>query len=355
MFLGNQVAADDPRLTAVYDNFRQNLVDICGIARRAGAGVILSTVAVNLRDCPPFASQHRPDLSPEELTEWTSIYQAGVDLESRSRWGEALKKYEAAARIDDRFAELQFRLGRCLAADGAAQPRPANGLSWPATWTRCGSGPTPGSTRSSARWRQRKRPSAFVGWMRNRRWPTAIWRPTASRARNLFYEHVHLKFDGNYLLARTVMEQVEAALPQLAASRKAEAVLSREQCAESLVLTPWDEYQMVRAMTEVMTRPPFNSQLDHAVRVASLRERSGKLRRLAMTPQALEAAYERYEAALEKSPDDWDCTAALGRWRWRAATRGWPPSSSRIVLKKMPWDPAIYIDLGEWRRQRQDR
>ncbi len=35
MFLNNPVAADDPRLTAVYDNFRRNLTDICGIARRA--------------------------------------------------------------------------------------------------------------------------------------------------------------------------------------------------------------------------------------------------------------------------------------------------------------------------------
>ena len=34
MFLNNPVTADDPRLTAVYDNFRRNLADICGIARR---------------------------------------------------------------------------------------------------------------------------------------------------------------------------------------------------------------------------------------------------------------------------------------------------------------------------------
>ena len=34
--MGNQVAADDPRLAAVYDNFRQNLIDICAVARRPG-------------------------------------------------------------------------------------------------------------------------------------------------------------------------------------------------------------------------------------------------------------------------------------------------------------------------------
>ncbi len=33
MFLNNTVAADDPRLTAVYDNYRRNLTDICRLAR----------------------------------------------------------------------------------------------------------------------------------------------------------------------------------------------------------------------------------------------------------------------------------------------------------------------------------
>lgn len=48
MFLDNPVAADDPCLPAVYENYWRNLADICGIARGAGAEVVLSTVAVNL-------------------------------------------------------------------------------------------------------------------------------------------------------------------------------------------------------------------------------------------------------------------------------------------------------------------
>ena len=52
MFLGNEVTADDPRLTRVYDNFRSNLTDICARARRAGIAVILSTVAVNSQRLP---------------------------------------------------------------------------------------------------------------------------------------------------------------------------------------------------------------------------------------------------------------------------------------------------------------
>jgi len=55
MFRDRQVSADDDRLDAVYDGFQANLNRIIAAARKAGASVILSTVAVNLRDCAPFA------------------------------------------------------------------------------------------------------------------------------------------------------------------------------------------------------------------------------------------------------------------------------------------------------------
>ncbi len=118
MFTNNRVAADDPRLLAVYDSYRQNLTDICGIARRAKAAVILSNVAVNLRDCPPFASAHRAGLTPAQLAEWENLYKAGEALVATNRPAEALEPYAAAAKIDDRFADLQFRMGECLFKTG---------------------------------------------------------------------------------------------------------------------------------------------------------------------------------------------------------------------------------------------
>jgi hypothetical protein len=121
MFLDNPIAADDPRMTTVYGNFKRNLNDICRIGRDAGTGIILSTVAVNLRDCPPFASKHRVDLSVEDLQKWESIYRAGVELEAAKQWQDALVKYESAAKMDSHFAELQFRMGRCYEAEGLYQ------------------------------------------------------------------------------------------------------------------------------------------------------------------------------------------------------------------------------------------
>ncbi|KKL83913.1 hypothetical protein LCGC14_1969950, partial [marine sediment metagenome] len=56
MFLEQQVGPDDPKLSAVRANFRRNLEDICDAGTGAGAKVVLATVAVNLKDCAPFAS-----------------------------------------------------------------------------------------------------------------------------------------------------------------------------------------------------------------------------------------------------------------------------------------------------------
>lgn len=63
MFLQQQVRQDDPKMKAVYHHFEQNLTDIIRAGTRSGTRVIVSTVGGNLRDCAPFASLHRPDLS----------------------------------------------------------------------------------------------------------------------------------------------------------------------------------------------------------------------------------------------------------------------------------------------------
>jgi hypothetical protein len=66
-FLDHRLARDDPRRQPVYDHFRANLRDICRAGRAAGARVLLCTVGVNLHDCPPLASLHRPDLSASDM------------------------------------------------------------------------------------------------------------------------------------------------------------------------------------------------------------------------------------------------------------------------------------------------
>jgi len=117
-FRRRRLAADDPRRQAVYGNLRANLEDICGAARRAGAKVIVSTMAANLQDFPPLASLHRANLAPAELAAWESAWAQATNAEARGQSAAALTNYLDAARLDDRFAELRFRLARRALAAG---------------------------------------------------------------------------------------------------------------------------------------------------------------------------------------------------------------------------------------------
>src|SRR6185436_9393151 len=56
LFLENRLAPDDPAREAVYHNFRANLADILRAGESAHVPIVLSTVAVNLKDFSPLAS-----------------------------------------------------------------------------------------------------------------------------------------------------------------------------------------------------------------------------------------------------------------------------------------------------------
>ncbi len=346
MFLNNPVTADDPRLAAVYDNFRRNLTDICRLARRGHAAVVLSTVAVNLRDCPPLASLHRADLTPEELTQWESLYKAGGALEAGNRWQEAIQQYEAAAKIDDRFAELQYRIGRCLmeavrSAEAAGRFELARDL-------------------DVLRFRADSHINAIIREVAAEQAAAGVRLADAQRALaqsdadakgisagDLFYEHVHLTFAGNYLLARAVFEQVTAALPQLAAVERHGTIPSRQRCADLLALTPWDEYQLAGKMAGMTSRAPFTNQLDHGLRQAAVLERLEELRRLASTPEAMQAAWKTYEAALAKGPDDWSLHGHFGALALAGGRADVAVEHLRIALGKIPWDAPLHHALGD--------
>lgn len=312
MFLNNEVAGDAPRLAAVYDNYRHNLADICTEARSAGVPVVLSTLAVNTRDCPPFASLHRADLTPEQKAKWESCYAEGSRLEAAGRFAEALDRYEAAAQVDSRFAELHYRTARCLAkTDRAADAnrRFAQACDLDALRFRADSHINKivrevAAAQEAAGVRLADAEGAFDAAGQDGK--------DVRAAAPLFYEHVHMTFAGNYLLAETVLEQTRRALPQL---NKVEPrpLPSQERCAQLLALTPWDEYQMAADMAQMTAKPPFTRQLDHKERQAAARQRAAELRLRASTPETNEAAWKTYEAAIAQTPDDWSLHLRFGR------------------------------------------
>jgi len=345
MFTNNMVTAEDPRLVSVYENYRRNLADICNLARRAGAGVVLSTVVVNLRDCPPLASRHRLQLRTVDLNEWEALYKAGVELETNGRWLEAIDRYNAAAGIDDRFAELMFRIGRCLMkTDRSIEAKKYFELA---------------RDLDVLRFRADSRINAIVREVAGEQKDTGVRLVDAEQklaqgdqdspgvpGRTLFYEHVHLTFDGDYLLARAVLDKVSESLPQLAAFKKSGDIPSRQRCAELLALTPWDEYQMADYMVDMTAQKIFSNQLDHDIRQAEAIQKRDSLRKLASAPQTIKSAWQTYEAALARTPDDWILHARFGGLAVQFGRPDVAIKHLRIAIQAMPGDARSHNDLG---------
>jgi tetratricopeptide (TPR) repeat protein len=307
MFVGQQVRADDPRLPATYGHFRRNLQDLCRIGAGAGAKTVLCTIGTNLRDCPPFASLHRPDLTQEQQKGWDTIYKQGVEAESQGKGAEATAFYLQAAQIDDSYAELQFRLGRCYqlagdyenARDRYVRARDLDTL----------------------RFRADTQVNGVIRDVADQTKPQGIHLASVAEAldansphglsgEELFYEHVHLTFEGNYVVAKTVLGQVE---PIIAGKfgDKAEArgtVPTQQQCAERLAYNDWSQQETLGVIVhQFLAKAPFTNQLHHKEQVERLSQQL-KMMEAALTP--LKGIGQQYLAAVEKAPDDcrlrWD-------------------------------------------------
>ena len=345
MFLNNPVAADDPRLLAVYENYRRNLTDICGIARNAGAGIVLSTVAVNLRDCPPLASQHRSNLTGDDLAKWNLLYKAADLLESSNRWPEAVEQYELAANIDDRFAELQFRLGQSLfKTDRFVEARSRLELARDLDILRFRAD---SNINPIIREVARAQKSAGVGFVDVEQ-TLAESDPDSHGipGEEIFYEHVHFNFDGNYLLARAILDQVCKCLPQLASLHKQVGIPSKQQCAKFLARTSWEEFRLADDMLKMTARPPFTNQLHHEIRQAVARQRRDELYKVSATREELQTAMKTYQAALAKAPADPSLHRLIGQWAMKCGMPKVALAHLQIAVRTRPGDVWIQCDLG---------
>ena len=294
MFVGNRVAADDPRLASVYDNFRANLSDICRVARGAGAKVIVSTVVTNLKDCPPFASVHRAGLSDAEKARWDKLYAEGTGLAGSGDHEQAVGRYLAAAKIDDRFAELHFRLAHSLMAlEHFARAREHFVLA---------------RDLDALRFRADTRINDIIRQVAGGRQAEGVYLVDAERTVakdqmpgfELLYEHVHLTFEGKYAVAAAIFERAAQVLPKDLRGPVAgdPAPPSLQRCAELVMFTLADRAVDAMEIAKVLKGPPFSAE-QHA-RVMDLHLRLRKQ----LPPDRLAPIAERYRKVLAARPDD---------------------------------------------------
>jgi tetratricopeptide (TPR) repeat protein len=343
MFLNQQLREEDPRLTAVYDHFARNLDDLLRLAARARAQVLLSTVVSNLKDCPPFASLHRADLSAAALADWTKLWQTATNHEAAQQFPAALAAYQAAARLDDRFAELHFRVGRCHWALGQhAEARRSFERARDLDTLRFRA-----DTRINDILRRAAQQRADGGVRLVDAVETfARHSPHGVPGEELLYEHVHPNFDGQYLLARTFAEAIAPLLPpRIAAAATRAPLLTSEECARRLACTDWDRYQVVDEVFKRLQLPPFTSQLDHAARSERLNKWRSALEP-ALRPEGVDRALAIYRQALALAPEDWVLHANFARLLQESAELRGAEEHWRRVIELVPHNCEPYYHLA---------
>jgi tetratricopeptide (TPR) repeat protein len=344
MFLDQQVPADDPRMNAVYDHFKRNLADIIRTGQRNGASMVVSTVAVNLKDCAPFASVHRPGLSEPDKSKWESLYQLGTKAEAAGEEQEAKEQFQAAAQIDDRFADLRFRQGECALALGQTQEAQRNFQAARELDTlrfRCDS-----KLNDLIRQRTLHRGREHI-LLADAEHVFAEQSPDGLPGENLFYEHVHLNFDGNYLLAKTISAEIEKLLPDWVTARSSTNQFwpSAADCAWRL---GWSDLNELDVLNEILSRisvAPFTGQLNHDAQMLRLRASLEKLAPAAQ-PVGLKEAQKICEEEVASFPDDPMLYGQLASVEKRNGDLAGAVLSLRHELELLPTDSAQWLQLG---------
>jgi tetratricopeptide (TPR) repeat protein len=329
-FLESQMSQDSPHLTRVYDSFAANLSDIADFGQRSGATVLLATMPVNLRGFPPLASAHRPDLRPEQLAEWQRLFAAGTQAQAAGDFAAALVNFRTAAEIDDGFAELAFQRARCameLKQETAESDfRLARDL-------------------DTLRFRADSRLNEIIRHTGKAKGITTI-DADAELARDgaadLFYDHVHLNFAGNYRVARLFAAEVEKHWSGARTNNL--PWLTEAEVAGRLAWTEFDQRQVGEEMRARLRRPPFTAQSNFRARD----ERWDAT--LAALAAPLAESISNYQAAVAAAPGDWVLHANFARLLMTAGDNSAAARECAEVTRLLPHSAEGWANRGRLAR-----
>jgi tetratricopeptide (TPR) repeat protein len=343
MFVGNQLPADDPRKEIVYQNFSRNLRDIVKTGLDSGANILLNTVAVNLKDCAPFASLTNSNLPAADRAQFEQLYAAGCAAESENDFASAAKNFEAAAAFDRNCADLQFRFGESLLQlTNFAAAREHLQLA-------CDDDALPFRADSRINGAIEKTGREFAGNQMtffDAAAALASGAPSGISGDETFYEHVHFNFHGSYQLARAWAGQIEKILPvEISRAAATNAWASQEVCERRLGLSDWNRALIFQHMIGRLQQPPLSGQLGNAARVKNLQMRVDELHSQ-MNAASAARAKENFLAALQNAPDDYFLRENFALFLQSTGDLPSATAEWRRIHDFLPHDYLAYFQLG---------
>ena len=341
MFLNHEIAPDNSLKETVYLNFQKNLDDIVTAGLRSGAKVLLNTVAVNLADCPRFASATNLSLTPADRAQFEQNLAGAQQAAAAGDFATAARCCATAAQAEPDSAALQYLWGENLLRQNDF-PAARQHLQ-----LACDDDALPFRTDSRLneiiRSTGEKRAGDRLVLFDAARALTSN-NPAGVCGRETFYEHVHFDFDGAYRLGLAWAQQVERLLPA-GGPAAGHAWASPEDCALLLGLTAWNRELIFTHMVSRMHLPPLSSQPDNARRLDDLQARIGDAWAL-MTPAPAATARDNFQHMLQKWPEDFLLGENFALFLQASGDVPQAITEWRRIHELMPHDYLPYFQMG---------
>ena len=319
-FTGQEVPAWDPRMPTIYRQFQANLRDIIRLSEKGGAKVLLCTVPVNLRDCPPFASPHSPDFPGAKSAEFDKLLADGAAAMDARDPVAAGAQFQKALELDPQHALANWLRGQGLlggmAMPGTAVPSEGEkaqvlaclekARDLDALRFRC-------DTKLNALIKKAAADDPKIHFLDLERLANEEAGPALAAGSDLFYEHVHPTFWGNYLFGSRLAELIQEVETKGRAgddisSRKLSKVVAPmplDLCYWFLAYGSLEQRRVKGSMVEgLLSQPPFTLQWRHEQRYQQQLVAWEKEKAALGDGQAVKDSLLGAEGAFANRPDD---------------------------------------------------
>lgn len=286
MFRELHFEQDDPRLTGTYRSFEKNLERIISILKQEGVRVVVSTIAVNLSDCPPFG---------QKSARAAELYRRGERLAAEGDTDAARSAFKQARNHDTQRFRADARQNQII-------------------------------REASSRMQAELVDTAFYF--------DTIGDDDQPPGDELFLDHVHFTFAGAWEVSRNLAASIREVTP--------DRLPSLERCRELMFFTPWAERNQALVMLERRKKPPLANQINNRQQIEKLGQVVNASSR-AIREIDLENVKQQFSHLYHSAPDDYFIPVNWGAilmdyFRWKEAIEVMIP-----VIARLPYHPETRI------------
>ena len=349
MFAENKLRFDNPAKEQAYQNFERNVGGIFKNATQKNIPLFASTVASNLKDCSPFISLHREDITAQELEHWKNAYISGQREFMNQNYAQALKNFDEATAYDDTFAELEFMRATCMHeleddANALMTFKRARDLD-----ALC--------IRADSRINDILRKKTSEKQYNNIHFIDMVQEFEGTNffitGEKHFYEHVHLTMEGNYRVALGFADKIISSLVHYQSLENrlyANAQLEKNAVLERLATTLFDQRRIWQLAQWRIDREPYKQQSSHKRNMQYVENRIAQID-THLSSQAYARDEALYLKILDKYPYDVEIRWNYAQFLERSNRLSEAIEQGKIICSYWPTAPYPHYFVGSLLRK----